>query len=99
MHRIAYTIASLAVFCGAAAAEERSCEMLSLGITAGNCHDGDIAKITGAGGRDVAEVIAKYCDFGSQILTLPDPISSLAGSDPRYMVLCKMHKRERAPSN
>ncbi|CDX30851.1 exported hypothetical protein [Mesorhizobium sp. ORS 3359] len=77
-------------------AEERSCEMVgTLLAGAGNCHDGDIVKIGGVvGADDVPDLVQTYCDFGSQILTLPDKaIASQIAGKPQYVVLCRYHRR------
>ncbi len=100
MLRLIGTIASLALFCGAAAAEERSCEMLGTLLSNGNCQDGDIAKIAGIRADDVPDAIQTYCDFGSQILTLPDKgVMTQISGQSQYVVLCKFHERPSAPKN
>lgn len=80
---------------------EQACEMFTLGMLSGsnNCQDGDIVTASGSGARDLPEVVARYCDFDAQILTLPDPTSSGLGGEPNYVVLCKYHKRPSAPKN
>ena len=78
--------------------EEQSCRMVATLLAgAGNCQDGDIVRID-MDARDVVDMVQAYCDFGSQILTLPDNgLASLTGQ-PKVALLCKYHRRSDAPS-
>ncbi|QKD04255.1 hypothetical protein [Mesorhizobium loti] len=100
MLRIFLAVAAFAVFCDGAIAEERSCEAIgALLAGTGNCQDGDVVKIGSVDADDVPEMVQTYCDFGSQILTLPDrAIASQIAGQPQYVVLCKYHRRPAAPS-
>ncbi|WP_027167859.1 hypothetical protein [Mesorhizobium sp. WSM3224] len=78
---------------------ERSCKIFTLGLLAGpsNCQDGDVVSVSGLSARDVPDVVAEICDFGFQILTLPDASGSGLNGEPNYVILCKYHKRLSAP--
>lgn len=46
------------------------------------------------GAYDVPDIVQAYCDFGSQILTLPDKaIPTRLAGQPQYVVLCRYHRR------
>jgi hypothetical protein len=73
------------------APEERLCRITST-VDHGNCQDGDIVKIGGMDAGEVPDAVQKYCDFDSQILTLPDTVPGTGNR--QYDVLCRFHQRE-----
>ncbi|RUX23782.1 hypothetical protein EOA13_33040 [Mesorhizobium sp. M7A.F.Ca.US.011.01.1.1] len=100
MLRISLAAGALIIFGASAMAEERSCKAVGTMLAgAGNCQEGDIVKIGGMIDADnVPDIVQTYCDFGSQILTLPDTaIMSQVAGKPQYVVLCRYHRRSAEP--